>query len=80
MEDVAIMRRLKGVGCLACLRATVVGSIRKYEREGLWCAIGLMWLVRALYAAGTSPRSLHRLYYRRDPRKQLSQHRSPPRS
>jgi rSAM/selenodomain-associated transferase 2 len=80
MEDVAIMRQLKRAGCLACLRATVVGSIRKYEREGLWCAIGLMWLVRALYAAGTSPRSLHRLYYRRDPRKQLSQHRSPPRS
>jgi rSAM/selenodomain-associated transferase 2 len=76
MEDVAIMRRLKTVGRLACLRAPVIGSIRKYEREGIACAIGLMWLVRSLYALGAPPTFLHRLYYRRDPGKRLPQHRS----
>jgi rSAM/selenodomain-associated transferase 2 len=74
MEDIALMRRLKRLGRLACLRAPVVGSRRKYEREGLGHTIMLMWLVRGLYAVGASPRFLHRVYYRRDPGKHASQH------
>jgi rSAM/selenodomain-associated transferase 2 len=74
MEDLAIMRRLKRLGRLACLRAPVVGSRRKYEREGFGYTIMLMWLVRGLYVLGASPRFLHRLYYRRDPGKHASQH------
>jgi rSAM/selenodomain-associated transferase 2 len=73
MEDLAIGRRLKRLGRLACLRAPVVGSMRKYEREGLAYTIMLMWLVRGLYALGASPQFLHRLYYRRDPEKHASQ-------
>lgn len=75
MEDIAIMQRLKRLGRLASLRAPVVGSTRKYEREGFGYAIMLMWLVRGLYALGVPPHFLHRLYYRRDPRKHVSQHR-----
>lgn len=75
MEDIAIMRRLKRLGRLACLRAPVVGSTRKYQREGIVYAIMLMWLVRGLYAVGASPQFLHRLYYRRDPGKSRPQHR-----
>lgn len=80
MEDVEISRRLKRRGRLACLRARVVGSTRKCRREGVWRTLALMWLLRALYTFGVSPTRLHRLYYRRDPTKWLSQPTAGPRS
>ena len=69
MEDIELSRRLKRLGRVACLHAPVAGSTRKWRREGVWRTIGLMWLLRCLYALGASPESLHRLYYRRDPAK-----------
>lgn len=71
MEDVEISRQLKRRGQLACLRARVVASTRKCRREGVWRTIALMWLLRTLYALGVPPEQLHRLYYLRDPGKQL---------
>ena len=70
MEDIEFSRRLKRLGRVACLPAPVAGSTRKWRREGVWRTIGLMWLLRCLYALGASPESLHRLYYGRDPAKQ----------
>src|SRR3990172_2708841 len=67
MEDIEFSRRLKRLGRVACLPAPVAGSTRKWRREGVWRTIGLMWLLRCLYALGASPESLHRLYYGRDP-------------
>ena len=69
MEDIELSRRLKRLGRVACLHAPVAGSTRKWRREGVWRTIGLMWLLRCLYALGASPESLHRLYYGRDPAK-----------
>ena len=69
MEDIEFSRRLKRLGRVACLPAPVAGSTRKWRREGVWRTIGLMWLLRCLYALGASPESLHRLYYGRDPAK-----------
>lgn len=71
MEDVELSRRLKRLGRIACLRARVLGSTRKYRQEGVWRTVALMALLRALYALGVRPEPLHRLYYRRDPGKQL---------
>lgn len=71
MEDVELSRRLKRLGRVACLRARAVGSTRKYRQEGAWRTVALMALLRALYALGVRPERLHRLYYRRDPRKRL---------
>jgi len=64
MEDVEFTRRLKRRGVLAPLDLRVTTSARKWEREGPWRTIGLMWALRLLYAAGASPDRLHRWYYR----------------
>lgn len=67
MEDVEFTRRLKRQGRIACLPLRVTTSARKWEREGPTRTIALMWLLRLLYALGTSPATLHRLYYGRPP-------------
>jgi rSAM/selenodomain-associated transferase 2 len=63
MEDIELTRRLKRQGRLACLRLRVTTSARKWEREGVWRTIGLMWTLRLLYFLGVGPERLHRWYY-----------------
>ena len=63
MEDIELSRRLKRRGRLACLRARVTTSARKWERDGVLRTIVLMWTLRVLYAIGVSPARLHRWYY-----------------
>lgn len=63
MEDVEFSRRLKRVGKVAKLRARVVTTARKWERDGLTRTILLMWSLRLLYFLGTDPTWLHRRYY-----------------
>jgi rSAM/selenodomain-associated transferase 2 len=65
MEDVELTRRLKRMGRVVCLRARVVTAARKWEREGAWRTIALMWRLRLLYAVGADPARLHRMYYGR---------------
>jgi rSAM/selenodomain-associated transferase 2 len=67
MEDVELTRRLKRVGRIVCVRARVVTAARKWEREGAWRTIVLMWRLRLLYALGADPARLHRMYYGRPP-------------
>ena len=63
MEDVALTRRLRRLGRVACLRRRVTTSARKWERDGIARTIGLMWMLRFLYFCGVSPERLHRWYY-----------------
>jgi rSAM/selenodomain-associated transferase 2 len=65
MEDVELTRRLKRQGRLASLRAQVITSARKWEREGVLRTILLMWILRFLYFAGADPARLHACYYHR---------------
>jgi len=67
MEDIELCRRLKRQGRLAALRARATTSARKWEREGAFRTMALMWALRFLYIVGVSPVQLHRWYYRRDP-------------
>ncbi len=67
MEDVELSKQLKRRGRLACLRLRVTTSARKWEREGAWRTIALMWTLRFLYVLGVEPARLHRWYYGRDP-------------
>ncbi|MFZ5558587.1 MAG: TIGR04283 family arsenosugar biosynthesis glycosyltransferase [Pseudomonadota bacterium] len=62
MEDVALSKRLKRAGPPLCLRTRVVTSSRRWEERGVLRTIGLMWGLRAAYAAGVSPERLARLY------------------
>ena len=64
MEDIEFCRRLKRRGKLAALRTRVTTSARKWEREGAFRTMALMWGLRFLYLVGVSPARLHGWYYR----------------
>lgn len=61
-EDVDFVRRMKRLGRLACLRATVQTSSRRWRRFGVGRTIFRMWLIKSLYLAGASPAWLKRHY------------------
>lgn len=58
MEDIAISRRLRGLGAPACLAEKAVTSGRRWERNGVWRTIRLMWWLRLRYRLGADPRQL----------------------
>ncbi len=58
MEDIAISGRLKQHGPPACLSERVTTSARRWERDGVWRTILLMWRLRAAYFFGADPRRL----------------------
>ncbi|MBE3602244.1 TIGR04283 family arsenosugar biosynthesis glycosyltransferase [bacterium] len=61
-EDVDFVRRMKRLGRLACLRATVQTSSRRWRSDGVGRTIFRMWLIKTLYFAGASPAWLKRHY------------------
>jgi rSAM/selenodomain-associated transferase 2 len=65
MEDIALSARLKRDGPPACLRARAVTSGRRWERNGVYTTILLMWRLRFMYFTGADPRRLARIYERK---------------
>lgn len=69
MEDIALSRVLLRQGHPACLRETVRTSGRRWEKNGVWRTIWLMWRLRAAYFFGADPARLAVLYgYQPPPR------------
>ena len=62
MEDIAICKRLKVFTKPFCLKSKVETSSRRWEKEGVYKTIVLMWWLRLLYFFGVSPKKLSRLY------------------
>jgi rSAM/selenodomain-associated transferase 2 len=62
MEDIAISRRLKRVSRPCCPRVRIVTSSRRWEANGIWKTILLMWRLRLAYALGADPADLARSY------------------
>jgi rSAM/selenodomain-associated transferase 2 len=62
MEDIEISKRLRRLSQPACLRARVTTSGRRWERDGVWRTMALMWRLRWLYWIGTPPERLARMY------------------
>lgn len=62
MEDVAFSKVMRERGRPACLRARVRTSGRRWESRGVLRTIVLMWRLRLMYALGTAPEDLARLY------------------
>ena len=58
MEDVAMSKMLKRHAAPACLRERVTTSARRWERDGVWRTIVLMWRLRAAYFFGADPARL----------------------
>lgn len=64
MEDIEFSKRMKRFGPPACLRARVLTSGRRWERNGIWRTIFLMWRLRLAYFFGADPARLARAYQR----------------
>jgi GT2 family glycosyltransferase len=63
MEDVEISRRLKRkAGRPACLRQRVHTAGRRWDRDGAWRTIVLMWRLRWAYWRGVPADELARRY------------------
>jgi rSAM/selenodomain-associated transferase 2 len=62
MEDIGLSSRLRRYGAPLAIRAAVVTSARRWERNGVLRTIGLMWWLRLCYFFGASPARLARTY------------------
>ena len=62
MEDIALSRRLKSLGRPACLSERVTTSGRRWETQGVWRTILLMWRLRFQYFLGADPGRLAARY------------------
>lgn len=62
MEDIALSKRLKTYGAPACLRTPAKTSGRRWEKNGVFATILLMWRLRLAYFLGADPARLARLY------------------
>jgi len=60
-EDLEFARRLKRAGRVACLRARVTTSARRWNRDGVMRTVVRMWLIRAMYldGCGACPSQTH---------------------
>jgi rSAM/selenodomain-associated transferase 2 len=64
MEDIALCKALKKIGPPTCLKAKVISSGRRWERNGIYKTILLMWSLRLRYFLGADPQKLAFLYKR----------------
>ncbi|OUS17709.1 hypothetical protein A9Q88_02865 [Gammaproteobacteria bacterium 50_400_T64] len=63
MEDIEMSKRLKRQSRPLYVSARVETSGRKWQRDGIWPTILLMWRLRLAYFFGTSPQALEQRYY-----------------
>lgn len=63
MEDVEICNRLRKLTPPACLSARLSTSGRRWEKNGVWRTIFLMWKLRFQYWRGANPGELYGIYY-----------------
>lgn len=62
MEDIAICKALKKISPPICLKAKVISSGRRWERNGIYKTILLMWSLRLRYFFGADPKKLAFFY------------------
>ena len=62
MEDIALSKSLRRHRRPRRPQPKLAVSGRRWDRNGAWRTIFLMWLLRFFYVVGVSPQQLHRLY------------------
>lgn len=62
MEDIELSARLRRLARPACLRGPAVTSGRRWDSNGVWRTIFLMWRLRWRYWRGESPEQLVEAY------------------
>jgi rSAM/selenodomain-associated transferase 2 len=63
MEDIAIAKRLREIEAPICLPDQIITSSKRWEKNGAWRTIWLMWRLRYAYWRGADPADLARIYY-----------------
>lgn len=63
MEDIELSKRLKKKSRPLFVNAKAETSGRKWQRDGIWPTIFLMWRLRLAYFFGTSPTVIEQSYY-----------------
>lgn len=58
MEDVDLSQRLKRIGPPACLSDRTITSGRRWDRNGFWRTVGLMWRLRLVFWRGADAHTL----------------------
>ena len=58
MEDIELSARLKRIGPPACLRERVITDGRRWDRDGFWRTVFMMWRLRAAWATGADAPTL----------------------
>lgn len=62
LEDLELMRRLRGYGRLAMIPDPVVTDVRRFRAHGMVRTVSTNWLIWTLHRAGVAPQRLARLY------------------
>ena len=62
MEDIEFSRRVRLVSRPFCIQEPVVTNSRRWEKQGVWRTIFLMWRLRWRYWRGESPGALAHSY------------------
>lgn len=62
MEDIELCRGLKRVSRPFCVASPVITDSRRWEQNGAWRTIWLMWRLRWRYWRGADPGELARAY------------------
>jgi rSAM/selenodomain-associated transferase 2 len=62
MEDIALCKKLKKISPPICLKDQVISSGRRWEQNGIYRTILLMWTLRLRYLFGADPKTLAFLY------------------
>ncbi|MFK5970667.1 MAG: TIGR04283 family arsenosugar biosynthesis glycosyltransferase [Candidatus Marithrix sp.] len=62
MEDIAFSKRLKKYSSPICIKEPVITSSRRWEQNGIFKTILLMWKLRLAYALGVNPHKLKKYY------------------
>ena len=65
MEDIAISKRLRAIIPPVCLSEHITTSSRRWEKNGVWRTLWLMWRLRFAFWRGADPAELARIYYSR---------------
>lgn len=63
MEDIAFTSRLTKHGRPLCLEEKIITSSRRWENNGIWRTIVLMWSLRLAYFLGMHPDRLAEIYH-----------------
>lgn len=62
MEDLALSKKMKRAGEVACLREQVMTSARRWQKGGVLRTVLLMWVLRFCHFVGVSPVRLKAFY------------------